>query len=82
MYWKIIDGIYEIHISCPKDSIIASRLLCLAGINEMFKRPEIRGFITSCPAGKIANMCKKIGFKQVNEIDGKLYFILLNKRGE
>jgi hypothetical protein len=70
-------GIYEIHVACPKDSIIASRVLTLATMGWVFKDSnlEAKALLTSCPEGKIANMCRKIGFKEIKKQDDLVYFI-------
>lgn len=69
-------GIYETHIACPKDSIRASRILVLAGIRWIAHEKAPIALLTSCPEGKIANMCRKIGFIEVKKIKDKVYFIL------
>lgn len=65
--------IYEIHIVCPKDSILASRALSLYVISWIrSKYSNTKALVTNCPegkAGKIANMVKRLGFRQVNETD-------------
>lgn len=73
------DGLWEVHIACPRDSIRASRVLILAGVKWIsLERKEIKGLITSCPEGKIANMCRKLGFTEIQKDiqKDKLYFIL------
>jgi len=79
--WKVNTNqeasIYECHVGCPRNSIVASRVLTLAAMNWFFKEavPEAAGLITSCPEGKIANMCRKIGFKEVKKQDDLVYFL-------
>lgn len=69
-------GVFEVHIACPKDSIRASRLLLMGALSWVLeKRKEVKVLVTSCPEGKIANMCRKLGFKQVKQEHGKLYFM-------
>jgi hypothetical protein len=46
----------------------------LAGIQGL--EPKVRGLITKCPEGKIANLCKKLGFKEIKRVGVNLYFIL------
>jgi len=74
-------GIYECHVACPADSIVASRVLTLSAMNWFFKEhaPDAAGLITSCPEGKIANMCRKIGFKEVKRDSGSnlVYFMVI-----
>lgn len=75
--FEVSNGIHECHVACPKDSIIASRVLTLASMKWFFKEayPEAKGLITSCPEGKIANMCRKIGFKEIRKEDDLVYFM-------
>lgn len=81
--WKVAgdSGIYECHVACPSDSIVASRVLTLSAMNWFFKeyKPEAKGLITSCPEGKIANMCRKIGFTEVKREDSLdlVYFMVV-----
>jgi hypothetical protein len=62
-----------IHIACPKDSIVASRILAMAGTAYalLIAYPTHRVITTSCPEGKIANMIRKIGAKQVSPSGSK-----------
>lgn len=73
-------GLYEAHMACPKDSILASRALTLAGLLWVFslQNIEAKGIITDCPKGKIANMLKKIGGKAVGSVGAKQYFLFTN----
>lgn len=77
--WQIRESasIYEIHVACPADSIIASRVLTLATMNWIFKESklEVKALLTSCPEGKIANMCRKIGFKEIKKVGDLVYFL-------
>lgn len=67
----------EVHIACPKDSLIASRILVLALCAWLLKVSELApsALITSCPEGKIANMLRKIGTKEVKRVGDKIYFM-------
>jgi len=58
-------GVLEAHIACPKDSIVASRVLVLLGFKWVFKeanKANIHTIITTAPRGKIANFATKLGF--------------------
>lgn len=60
-YGRVQDAM-EVHIACPKDSIRASRALGLILTKYVFDTyPETKGLVTSCPEGKIANLCRKLG---------------------
>lgn len=74
------EKIYESHIACPRNSIIASRALVLAGLNWLFQDNNVKAkaVITSCTKGKTANMCKKLGFTELLDVSGKLYFMYTN----
>jgi len=78
--FEVKEGIHECHVACPKDSIRASRALTLASMQWFFKEayPEAKGLITSCPEGKIANMCRKIGFKEVRKENDLVYFMAVS----
>lgn len=69
--------VFELHIACPKDSIIASRALCVSIMHWMFGPSAVRAeaLITSCPEGKIANMIRKLGGVEVNQEGGLIYFM-------
>lgn len=77
--WKVHEGasIYESHVACPKTSIVASRVLTLAAMNWVFKESKLgaEALITSCPEGKIANMCRKVGFKEIKKQGDLVYFM-------
>lgn len=62
-----------IHIACPKDSIVASRMLALActAWALLVAYPTHRVLTTSCPEGKIANMIRKVGAKQISPSGSK-----------
>lgn len=81
--WKLVgpSSIHECHVACPSDSIVASRVLTLSAMKWFFKEyaPEAKGLITSCPEGKIANMCRKIGFTEVKREDSLdlVYFMVV-----
>lgn len=69
-------GVYEIHIACPRNSIIASRALALAIMTWVeSKYSNTKAIITNCPEGKIANMVRKLGFIQIDKEEDKLHFI-------
>jgi hypothetical protein len=77
--WEVYaeTSIYEIHVACPSNSIIASRVLTLATMNWIFKESglSVKALLTSCPEGKIANMCRKIGFKEIKKVGDLVYFL-------
>jgi len=66
-----MNDVYEIHVACPKDSIRASRVLTALAGKWVAKTGTIgaKALITKCPAGKISNMCKKLGGKVIYEHD-------------
>ena len=71
-----VEGLYEIHIACPKHSIVASRVLALGAMCYLYaKYPEVQSLLTTAPRGKIANMIRKIGGMQIASINNLLYFI-------
>jgi len=70
-------GVYEIHIACPKASIVASRVLSIATIVWLFSNlPDSKALITSCPEGKIANMCRKVGGRELHRVGNTVHFII------
>lgn len=79
-FWEVaVKDVYEVHIACPKNSIIASRALSLGILDWMFSPSselEAKAIVTSCPEGKIANMCRKIGFREIKKKSNKVYFII------
>lgn len=76
-WFKVAPYLYEAHIACPKASIVASRLLTLAALVWVFRLQsiDVRGIITSCPRGKMANMIRKIGGKLLSKDYDFLYFM-------
>ncbi len=84
-FWETTEeGIYEVHIACPKASIRASRVLTLGGL-QWLASPEGRNAkaaITNCPEGTMANLCRKLGYKEIRRIKDILYFILNLTTGE
>lgn len=70
--------VYELHVACPSDAIVASRVLCLLVITWLFQCSELypKAIITTCPEGKIANMVRKLGARQIDKRAGLLYFMM------
>lgn len=71
--------IYETHIACPTDSVRLSRVLALYGLKWISQTydPEAKAVMTTVNKGmdKVANFVTKIGFRQVDELGDKLYFL-------
>lgn len=69
--------IYEIHIACPRNSIIASRALVLTAARWILKHGTIgaKALITACPEGKIANMCRRLGGVELRREEDKIHFM-------
>lgn len=72
---KMGEDVYETHIACPKDSIRASRLLVLGGMQWLYDRSKPKAIFTTCPEGKIANFVRKLGFNQVAVSGDNLVFL-------
>ena len=70
------NGMCEVHAACPKDSIIASRVLIMVLIAWCFKVSPYRPLVlmTTCLEGKIANTLRKIGAKDAGTYNGLVYF--------
>lgn len=77
-YRHIMADIYEVHVACPTDSIIACRVLLACMVEWVFKvgAPECIGLTTKCPEGKIANTLRKLGCIEFNKLGGSVYFSL------
>ena len=75
-----LDGVYELHIACPKRSILASRVLSICTAKWIVKTgtKEVKALITKCPEGKISNMCTKLGGQIIykNEVTGEVSIII------
>ena len=70
---------FEVHIASPKESIFHSRVLVRAIIDWLFSM-GVEKILTCCPEGKIANLARKTGLKEVDkqmyeaaEVDGASY---------
>ena len=72
--------VYELHIACPKKSIVASRVLALCTAKWIVTEGALgaKALITSCPVGKISNMCTKLGGKIIytNETTGAVSIMI------
>lgn len=68
-------GVYEIHIACPRASVRASRVMSLALMLYSLTELGAAGLITKCPEGKIANMIRKLGAKEVKRDGTDRYFM-------
>lgn len=76
-FWSIGKGIYSFHIACPNKSIVASRLLATLAMNYIFTNIKDCGILTTaCPAGKIANFCRKLGATELKQYAGNIYFAI------
>lgn len=74
-------GLYETHIACPTDSIRASRLLVLGGMQWLasIHDTDTRGIFTTCPEGKIANFVRRLRFEQTGKVGDMLFFAYVFK---
>ncbi len=81
-YFERNAGVYEIHLACPKDSVIASRVLSLYIIHWMFKLSGLNPVVltTNCPEGKIANMLRKMGTTELKTDSSWVYFMFTAKQ--
>ncbi len=63
---KKADGLVEVHIACPRDSIVASRVLAMIGMKWLVEDAgaAAKQLITYAPLGKIGNFLLRIGFKR------------------
>jgi hypothetical protein len=77
-YSSLGEGVWDIHIGCPKDSIRASRKLSLAAMQYVAHKNEscFRALTTNCPEGKIANMCRKLGATEIKTLNSRVYFMV------
>lgn len=73
VFWLVSDGVYEMHIACPKKSIIKSRELAIEALNFALSNGA-NVVITNCPEGKIANMARKIGMTETKIETDKIWF--------
>ena len=80
-FFLLREGVYEGHVACPKASTIASRALILAAMSWILTEaaPEAVAILTRCPAGKIANTAKKLGFKETKVEGEDSYFTFVRK---
>ena len=72
-------GVYEIHISCPKASVPASRLLAVAMLRWVATTgsdSKARAITTNCPEGIIANFCRKCGGIEIGRIEKTTHFMM------
>lgn len=77
--------VVEFHVACPKDSVVASRVLLLAAGTWVIKKgaADSKVLISSCPEGKIANTARKLGGIEITRIGSIIYFsfpLLFNDR--
>jgi len=73
VFWEQSDGVYEMHIAAPKDSILSCRNLATEAMSWVFSMGA-KKIVTNCPSGKISNMAKKMGLKITDSIDGQDYY--------
>ena len=66
--------VYEFHVAVPKDSIIASRVLVRTSI-EWSLSSGIQALVTTCPEGKMANLVRKVGCKEIKRSKGIVTFL-------
>jgi hypothetical protein len=73
VYWPVNNLVYEMHIACPKDSIINSRDLAREAMEYVFSLGAFK-IITNCPAGKISNMAKKLGMTEFKRLGKTIHY--------
>ena len=73
VFWIVSEGEYEMHIACPKKSIIKSRFLAKKAMDFVFSLGA-KKIITDCPKGKISNMAIKLGMSEYKRVGDKVYF--------
>lgn len=72
-FWEVEPFVYEMHIACPKKSILKSRELAYWALIYVLSF-YAKKVITNCPKGKIANMAKKLGMKQARSIQNTIFY--------
>ena len=73
VFWEKSNGVYEMHIAAPKDSILSCRSLAKEAMSWVFSMGA-KKIVTNCPKGKISNMAKKIGLKLSVSENGQDYY--------
>lgn len=79
VFWETTPGVAEMHIACPRASVINCRELTKAAMNYVFEL----GFDkieTRCPPGKPANMAKKLGMRFTQAANEMHYFEVVKCR--
>lgn len=64
---------YEMHIACPKASILKSRELTRVALNWL-REKGVKSIATYCPEGKIANMARKLHFTELGKEGDTVFF--------
>ena len=72
VFWFVSEGVYEVHIACPKDSVIKSVDLSRSIISFLFFCGA-KKIVTSCPKGTASNLALKLGMDLV-KTDGKINY--------
>lgn len=74
---EYMKDVYDIHIACPRNSIVASRVLVTMAAKWILDTGTTgaKALVTSCPEGKIANMCRKLGGIELRRGEKNLYFM-------
>jgi len=79
-YRVLGNGFCEVHIACPKDSVLASRLLTFAAMRWLLeiKYPELQGLVTTCPDSMVMvrNALYKLGFKKITFEGSSVYLYI------
>jgi hypothetical protein len=70
------EGVYEIHIAVPIDSVRYCRVLALGAMTWIKEEYDTnaKAVFTTAPEGKIANFVRQLGFTQSDKVADKLYF--------
>ena len=72
-FWPVGDMIFEFHIAAPKSDIIKCRSLARELMDWIFSLGATK-LVSSCPAGKIANMAIKAGMTPYKTDKNDIYF--------
>ena len=80
--YKEIDseGIYELHIAIPKDSIVCGKLLSMATLHYALNvhAKDVIGIYTNANYRSMANLAINLGFKVI-KVEGDFYHLLYVK---
>ena len=73
------NNIYDFHVACPRGSIIYSRQMVVIALAWVFhsRKDYLRALTTDCPEGKMANLCRKVGAREIKSHKGRVHFLML-----